>query len=392
VLQLLLGGLPQTDAQRKHVEQISDQLKITHLLMRGFRFLSTGETRKVLIAHALMRSPQLLIFDEPFDGCDIQTRMQLAQLINNLMNANRQVILVTHRIAEVLPNISHVMGIREGNVLFQGARERMLTAEQIERLYNSDSIPISAGSLKPVPLVSKPDRRPDVLVEMKDITVKYGDVAVLEKLSWTVRTGENWAITGPNGAGKTTLLSLIAGDNPQAYANEIYLFGKRRGSGESIWDIKQQIGMVSSEFQIRYRKPIAAFDVILSGFFDSIGLYHYSTQAQREIATQWLEVFQIEHLAERQFQRLSYGEQRMVLLARSMVKFPLLLILDEPCQGLDRINRKMILDLVEFIGRHSRTQILFVTHYPEEIPACITYRLQLGKTPAGKFRAIQSRV
>jgi molybdate transport system ATP-binding protein len=180
-------------------------------------------------------------------------------------------------------------------------------------------------------------------------------------------------------------LSLIAGDNLQAYANDIHLFGRRRGTGESIWEIKQRIGMISSEFQIRYRKPLKVLDVILSGFFDSVGLYRRSNSVQLEFARKWIGFIHLTDKAGTLFNHLSYGEQRLVLLARAMVKFPLLLILDEPCQGLDRTNRKMILDLIDFIARHSQTHILFVTHHVDEIPGCINLVLQFSKAPTGRY-------
>lgn len=212
---------------------------------------------------------------------------------------------------------------------------------------------------------------------MKNTTVQYGKTVVLKNLNWTVRRGENWAITGPNGAGKTTLLSLITGDNLQAYANEIYLFGRRRGTGESIWEIRQQIGIISPELQIAYRKQINAAQVVVSGFFDSVGLYRRSTPEQWETAREWMEILSISHKAESPFDQLSCGEQRMVLLARAAVKLPLLLILDEPCQGLDPSNRQKILELTEFIGRHTRAHLLYVSHHPEEIPACVSKTLEL---------------
>ena len=200
-----------------------------------------------------------------------------------------------------------------------------------------------------------------------------------------MKFGEHWAIAGPNGAGKTTLLSLISGDNPQAYANEIYLFGKRRGTGESIWDIKQKIGLISSEFQIRYRKALKALDVVLSGFFDSVGLYRRCTAAQRRIAMQWIEFLQLADRSDKLFNQLSYGEQRLILLARAMVKLPLVLILDEPCQGLDRTNRQMVLSLIDAIATTQKTHILFVTHYPNEIPDCITHILRFEKSVRGDY-------
>ncbi len=222
--------------------------------------------------------------------------------------------------------------------------------------------------------------------------MKYENTTVLDGLNWTMKSGENWVILGPNGCGKTTMLNLVTGDNPQAYANKIYLFGQRRGSGESIWDIKRRTGIVSSEFQIRYRKPITAFEVVLSGFFDSVGLYRDFSTEQKETAEQWLEVLGIADNSDRVFNQLSYGEQRMMLLARSLVKMPLILILDEPCQGLDRINRGRILDAIDVIGGHSQTNIIYVTHYPDEIPSCMTDMLQFEKQTDGGYIITQRSI
>ncbi len=221
---------------------------------------------------------------------------------------------------------------------------------------------------------------PDMLIDMQDITVRYGDVVALDKLSWSMKGGENWAILGPNGSGKSTLLKLILGDDLQGYANRITLFGKRKGSGETVWEIKKRIGLVSSELQVRYRKKMSAYDVIASGFYDSIGLYRYPTPEQERIVDQWIEVLGIWDIARQYYHQLSYGQRRMLLLARAMVKSPGLLIMDEPCHGLDILNRRRILKTIETIGE-TETHLLYVTNYRGEIPTCITHvmRLQKGK-------------
>ena len=369
------------------VERVVAGLKINHLLGRGIRALSTGEMRKVQIARMLLKSPEIMILDEPFDGLDEPSRQDLARIIDDLMDDTRTVILVTHRRREILPNISHVLAIRGGQVIFQGRREDILTSPQMENLYahkfaTSLSLPTTEAIAK-----STADTASEVLITMKNVTVKYGRTTALDNVNWTMRTGQNWVILGPNGCGKTTLLNLITADNLQAYANEIYLFGKRRGSGESIWDIKERIGMMSSEFQIRYRKPLAAFEVVLSGFFDSVGLFRNASPEQKQTADQWMAVLGIADKSVKTFNQLSYGEQRMVLLARSMVKMPQLLILDEPYQGLDRTNRQRILDAIDVIGHHRGTNIIYVTHYSDEIPACTTHMLRFEKTPNGGYVA-----
>jgi molybdate transport system ATP-binding protein len=222
---------------------------------------------------------------------------------------------------------------------------------------------------------------------MRNTSVRYGDRTLFSGLDWRMEAGENWLILGPNGSGKTTLLKLIAGDHPQAYANDIRLFGRPRGSGESIWEIKQRIGLVSSEFQIRYRKPVSALEAVVSGFFDSVGLYRRAAPDQISAARGWLAALGMTDKADRRVTHLSYGEQRLILIARAMVKCPDLLILDEPCQGLDAANRDRVLALADGIGGRTGTNLIFVTHHPEEIPGCITHMLRFRKTPEGPFTA-----
>jgi molybdate transport system ATP-binding protein len=224
---------------------------------------------------------------------------------------------------------------------------------------------------------------PETLIAMRETTVTYGTAVALDRLNWTVRRGEHWAILGPNGSGKSTILRLILGENLQGYANDITLFGRRKGSGETLWEIRQKIGVVSSELQVQYRKKMTAHDVIASGFYDSIGLYQYPTVEERAVVDRWVDMLAIGDIACRRYHQLSYGQQRMILLARAMIKPPVLLIIDEPCHGLDIPNRRRILEIIEIIGG-TRTQLLYVTHHIQEIPACITHvlRLDQGRTIA----------
>ncbi|MGD9040198.1 MAG: ATP-binding cassette domain-containing protein [Desulfobacteraceae bacterium] len=376
--QTILSADYHGDVKASDFDRIVKHLEIDYLLDRAIRFLSTGEMQKVLIARALMKSPKLLILDEPFEGLDDKSKERLGNTITGLMDEGMQIILVTHRFEEILSPITHVLCLKDCKVFLQGVRDEVLKPENLDRLYNKKGpVPISLprheyGEEAPQ------EGKPEVFVDMKNATIRYGDTPVLENLNWAMKRGENWAIVGPNGAGKTTLLSLIIGDNPQAYANEIYLFGKRKGSGESIWDIKRRIGVVSSELQIHYRKRMKARAVVLSGFFDSIGLYRKCGAEQVATAEQWMKLLGITYGSE-WYDLLSYGQKRMVLLARSMVKSPTLLVLDEPCQGLDRSNRGVILDLIDHIGRKTKTHVLYATPHPDEIPSCITHVLDLER-------------
>jgi molybdate transport system ATP-binding protein len=383
-----------TPADEERFFEVVDQLGIRYLLQRRVVSLSTGEMRKTLIARALIKSPKLLILDEPFDGLDGRSRETLAESINHLMTGSMRVVLVVHRLEEIVPNITHVLLVKNGQLFMQGPKDEVLTSENISKLYGfnlhlektNKGYRVSYG-------VEKSDKIdttvlysdalqdvPEVLIEMKDTTVKYKDLVVLDKLNWSMKRGENWVILGPNGSGKSTIVKLIVGENLQGYANQIMLFGKRKGSEETLWEIKKHLGVVSSELQVQYRKKMSAYDVIASGFYDSIGLYQYPTPKQKAIVDEWIELLRIGDMANQPYHQLSYGQKRMILLARAMLKSPALLIMDEPCHGLDILNRRRILEIIEMIGG-TPTNLLYITNHKEEILNCITHvmRLQKGK-------------
>ncbi len=222
--------------------------------------------------------------------------------------------------------------------------------------------------------------------------VSYDDRPILNRLSWTVNSGEHWQIVGPNGAGKSTLLSLITGDHPQGYSNDLTLFGRRRGSGETIWDIKKHIGYVSSSLHLDYRVSTTVRNAILSGYFDSIGIYQAVSDKQHKLAQQWLDILGMDNrVADAPFHSLSWGQQRLALIVRALVKHPTLLILDEPLQGLDPLNRQLIRRFVDVLISEGETQLLFVSHHAEDAPACITHRLEFVPDGEG-YRYLLSNV
>ncbi len=379
-----------TNTDITYATKIAKKLDIEYLLHRSISVISTGEMRKTLIARALMKRPKLLILDEPFDGLDESSSASLVETINVLMAGKIRILLIAHRMEEIVKNITHVLLLKDGKITEQGTKKEMLTSEKISALYNcavtvsedNDCYSLSYAIQKNLQLNSDklyknfPKKLPKTLISMKNVTVRYGDMLVLNKINWEMKHGENWTIIGQNGSGKSTIVQLILGDTVQGYANDITLFGLKKGSGETIWDIKKQIGIVSSELQVQYRKKMTALDVIASGFYDSIGTYVCPTKEQMEVVRAWCSILSIEDIASQNYHQLSYGQKRMILLARSMVKPPVLLIVDEPCHGLDIPNRKRILDIIETIGE-TKTSLLYITHHREEILPCISHILQL---------------
>ena len=217
------------------------------------------------------------------------------------------------------------------------------------------------------------------VVKLCNIHIGYDQRTILKDMNWTVLKGERWALLGPNGAGKSTLLSIVCADNPQSYANDIRLFGRKRGTGESIWDIKRHIGYVSPEMHNYYLKNVPCKDIVGSGLFDTIGLYRKCNEAQLEQCAKWMKIFGIFALAEKSFRNISSGEQRLCLLARAFVKEPDLLILDEPLHGLDVSNKLKTKKIIEDYCSDPDKTLIYVTHYIHEIPDCIHKQFLLTK-------------
>lgn len=357
-------------------EKLASLFGIAPLLGRRFKYLSTGETRKTLLCQALMPEPDLLILDEPFDGLDVKSREQLADLLGELSAQGYTVVLVLNRFDEIPEFIQHAGVLADCTLIETGEKHKLLEQALIAQLAHSETL--SGVALPeaddPSARYLLPDNEPRII--LRNGIVEYNDRPILHKLSWTVSPGEHWQIVGPNGAGKSTLLSLVTGDHPQGYSNDLTLFGRRRGSGETIWDIKKHIGYVSSSLHLEYRVSTTVRNVILSGYFDSIGIYQAVSDRQQKLTREWLHMLGMNNaIADAPFHSLSWGQQRLALIARALVKHPTLLILDEPLQGLDPLNRQLVRRFVDILIGEGETQLLFVSHHAEDAPECITRRL-----------------
>ena len=354
-----------------------DLFDIETMLDKHIILLSSGELRKFQLTKTLLSNPRVLIMDNPFIGLDAKTRDQLHALLCELIRMTcLQVILVLSKTDDIPSLITHVIPVENRmcgdkitlKAYLAGCKpvpERVLSKEKEERIL---ALPYGDGFY-----------HTDHVVDLNKVSIRYGERTILKELDWSVKCGEKWALSGDNGSGKSTLLSLVCADNPQSYACDITLFGRKRGSGESIWEIKKHIGYVSPEMHRAYLKNLPAIDIVASGLHDSVGLYKRPRPEQMETCEWWMDIFGIADLKERSFLQLSSGEQRLVLLARAFVKDPELLILDEPLHGLDLINRRLVKDIIETFCRRRDKTMIMVTHYKDELPMCITGSLHLKR-------------
>ncbi|WP_137169123.1 molybdate ABC transporter ATP-binding protein ModF [Marinomonas sp. FW-1] len=341
-----------------------EKFGLSKLLDRAFRKLSTGETRKVMLIRALSSKPDLLILDEPFDGLDVDTLAMLQAHLASIIETT-PMVMVLNRFDEMPDFISHIAYVEQGKLTLKVDKKDDNAFNELYQLLHLKTTDLSVPEADPANKLPALDPS-QPLVKLKQATIKYGDTIIVDKLDWTIQQGQHWQLSGPNGSGKTCVLSLITGDHPQCYTNDIFVFGFQRGNGESIWQIKQFIGYVSTALQWEYRVSTSCKNVIISGFYDSIGMYTKSTDNQKKIADQWLELLGMTDRADQPFNKLSYGDQRLLLIARAMVKHPPLLILDEPCLGLDDMNRQLALALIEKICQGSETTVLYVNHHAED--------------------------
>ncbi len=349
-------------------------LKLSELLNKQIIKLSNGETKRLMIAAALIKNPLLLLLDSPLTGLDAQTRAAFNVIIDEITTSGITVIMATSPY-EIPGAITHVAVLKNGTIskvmlkdsfdpaLFMGDSKDEINKEELRSL-------LSGGEAQSVY---------EFIVKMNGVHIKYGDKVILDKVNWQIMPAERWALLGPNGAGKSTLLSLINGDNPQAYANDIILFDKKRGTGESIWDIKSKIGFMSPELHQYFPTDNSCLQVIESGYYDTLGLFRPSQKTKAETALRWMKALEIEKYARVLLKNIPASAQRLCLLARALIKNPALLIFDEPCQGLDAHQQLHFKNLIDTICSISNVTLIYVSHYQHEIPDSVTKVLRLDK-------------
>ena len=351
-----------------------DSLEAVPNSHRQLRTFSSGDRKKEFLKYCINQNPDFIIFDNPFDHLDQSSRIDLALSLKKLTDSVA-IIQLVNRIGDVLDFVPNKVQIKDNSFQFYPISK----SKNHFKTLNITNIPKALETYS---------FHESTLIKMNEVSVSYDERKIVDKISWTIKQGEFWQLIGPNGSGKSTILSLITGDNPKGFGQDLFLFGIKKGSGESVWDIKKQIGFFATSMTDLFQKSHTLEEMILSGFFDSIGLYTEPTTLQKQIVLQWLEVIEMMHLRKKRFIDLSIGQQRVVLIVRAVLKHPPLLILDEPVEGLDDENVNLVIQLINTIKQETNVTILYVSHRIESGLAP-TSVFELLPTPTGSIGKIK---
>ena len=373
-IEQLLRCAPERAAAR---DALLDLLHLRPVLDRGLRYVSTGELRKGLLARAILARPELLILDSPLDGLDRATQARFGRALNTIIRQSPAVLVLCRSEGDVPPACAQVLLLDGGRKVLAGPRARHLHSERVRTVLAAPELALQAPPAAP----ARPSAGRDVAsIDLRNVQASFGERCVFRELNWRFEAHHHCLIAGPNGCGKTTLLDMLTGDNHKAYGQQVRLFGRLRGSGESVWDIKARFGRVDAKLQYAVPSGSRVLDVVLSGYFDALRTRETPSDAQRRTALEWLGTLGMAASRDEEFHTLSFGLQRLVLLARAMVKSPAILLLDEATLSLDAGHRRLLLDAIDHVVGRYRCQLLFVSHTPGEVPSCINQLLRF--TPA----------
>lgn len=357
-LSSLKGALHSAITVNRFVEE---EEKHDHFLIKtnensSLGSMSSGQQRKALLEYQIAQKPEYLVLDDIYSNVDKETQHYFTTMLGEMSDATL-IIQIFFRKRDMLPCIGTVYMVDQNN--------KIVEVEDAETFRKSE--PKKEMNLHRFKLPEQFDENHNdinPLIQLNSVSVRYGEKPVLDNVCWTVQKGEFWQLMGPNGSGKSTLLSIITGDNPKGYGQDMILFGKKKGSGETIWDIKRQIGYFAPSMILQFTRVDTVENMIISGLLDSVGLYTTPSDMQKDIAKKWLEMLGAAY-QNKNFQSLSIGQQRMVMVARAMVKHPPLLILDEPTIELDDENSRLFIEMVNAIAAEKKIAILYVSHRDE---------------------------
>ncbi|WP_439107674.1 ATP-binding cassette domain-containing protein [Congregibacter sp.] len=380
--------LPSEEWSTQGRDALIELLGIQDILARGLRYISTGQMRKALLASALFSKPALLILDSPLDGLDLATQARLSEALNSIMAQTPAVLTLCRSPDEIPRACNKLMLLDRGRIVGTGTPDEVLSSPEGRRALETPPLSFSVPPRKTQ--LSKPLGN-EATIELKNVSVSFGDLCVFKDFNWRMEPHQHSLIAGPNGCGKSTLLDLLTGDNHKAYGQDVSLFGQRRGSGESVWEIKARFGRVDARMQFAVPNGSTVEAVVLSGFFDSVGLRDRPSDLQRSSARSWLAALGLSSQQSTEFHTLSFGLQRLVLLARAMVKEPGVLLLDEATLSLDPGHRTLLLDAVDHVIDQGECQLLFVSHTAGELPRCINQVLQFEPQEDGSRILVSDR-
>lgn len=304
---------------------------------QSLRSMSNGEQKKALLDHLIAQSPKILVIQDLYAHLDATSIKSVLQKLTAIAHQT-QIIQMLNEEKEGLPFLKRFIHQK---------------APLKQPLKTFDKIPKS------------PTNYPNykVIARLKNIQVSYKGKKILRDIHWDIKPNSFWELSGANGSGKTTLLSLMTGDNPKAYGQDITLFDRPK-SAQTIWDIKKNIGYCTPDITTLFDRRHSVIAMLISGFFDSIGLYQKPTALQIHLAQEWLTLLGMTSLQNKTFLSLPLGKQRMILAARAMVKHPPLLFLDEPTIGLDTPQKNQIVQLIKHFATHTKSAIVYVSHQP----------------------------
>ncbi|WP_370871243.1 ATP-binding cassette domain-containing protein [Algoriphagus sp.] len=352
-----------------NLENVSELLRLTTLLDESILKLSNGETRRLSLALGLLSHPLIYLMDQPMTGLDQESRLAFGDFLKTIIEQGIHVLITTSS-HEIPDGITHIANLETGGISETWTKENYPNIKK-----ENTKIPWDPSLLEK--LINPISPSSEIVIEMKDVSIRYGEKSILNGINWKVESGERWLIKGKNGSGKSTLISLLIGENPQAYSQNFWLFGRKRGTGESIWELKKPIGFVAPELVRFFPANQTVRKVILSGFFDTMGLFKKTTLEQDSKAEDWMRLFKLESFADLPIQRIPLEQQRWTLMARALIKDPKLLILDEASQGMDALQRAIFRKTIEKICDLSGITLIYVSHYSEDIPHQVNRILNL---------------
>ncbi|HEU4529689.1 MAG TPA: ATP-binding cassette domain-containing protein [Steroidobacteraceae bacterium] len=368
-------------AGRRRVNAALQRFGLRGLARRRLMRLSYGERRLALIARALVGRPRLLLLDEVFNGLDATHRERLMRVIESLKRSRLPWVLAAHRREDVPDSATHVIVLEQGRVKYAGRRNEAILRRALRyrtlQYCNSEDAPSRRIAILQSPVPATP------LLVLRNVDVFVDHHPVLHDINWTLAAGEHWAVLGRNGSGKSTFLKLLYGDLPPALGGHVERAGFARGT--HIEEFKRTVGFLSPELQSEQaREDSTVADIVVSGRHASIGLNEPASPGERRAVRRWIEFFGLQDWVERRARELSYGQLRRVLLARAMAASPRLLLLDEPCTGLDASTRAVVLAHLQRLAE-AGVQLVMATHHPDDVVPAINrvLRLQRGSALPG---------